>query len=145
MKLASELETFKRQLGVRELTNACRELEQVECPVKHDFADGVYARTMQVPAGTFVIGKRHRFNTLNIMTKGRALVYVGDNLPAKEIVAPFTFVSDPMVRKMAFFLEDSEWVNVHPTEETDLDKIEELFIMPEEEYLSIEGGTKCLG
>jgi hypothetical protein len=144
MKLASELGAFKRQLGVRELTNACRELEQVECPVKHDFADGVYARTMQVPAGTFVIGKMHRFKTLNIMTKGRALVYVGDGIPAKEIVAPFTFTSDPMTSKMAFFVEDSEWVNVHPTDKTDLGEIEAEFIVPEEEFLD-EEDIKCLG
>ena len=102
---------------------------------------------MKVPAGTFVIGKIHRFKTLNIMTKGKALVYVGDDQPAKEIKAPFTFVSNPMERKMAFFLEDSEWMNIHPTSETDLKKIEEKFIVPEEEFLmSLEKEARlCLG
>ena len=124
----------------------CKQLEQVECLIEHVFSDGIYSRVMKAPAGTFIIGKRHRFKTLNIMTKGKALVYIGDNKKAKEINAPYTFVSEPLTRKMAFFLEDSEWINVHPTEETDVDKIEELFIMPEEEYLLlVEGGLKCLG
>lgn len=131
----NEIEIFKKQLGITELKNACLELDQVECPIDHHFSDGIYSRTMKVPAGTFVIGKIHRFKTLNIMTKGKALIYTGDGQPAKEINTPFTFVSDPMERKMAFFLEDSEWINVHPTNETDLEKIEEKFIVPEEEYL----------
>lgn len=142
-----EINNFKNQLGITELKNACLDLDQVECLIDHHFSDGIYSRTMKVPARTFVIGKIHRFKTLNILTKGKALIYIGDNQPAKEICAPFTFVSNPMERKMAFFLEDSEWINVHPTYEINLKKIEEIFIVPEEEYLiSLEKeGQLCHG
>lgn len=131
---------------ISSIEEKCKKFEQVKCEIEHIFSDGIYSRIMKVPAGTFVIGKRHRFKTLNIMTKGKAIIHTGDNNKAKEISAPCTFVSEPLSRKMAFFIEDSEWMNVHPTEETDVDRIEELFIMPEEEYLlSVKGGVKCLG
>jgi len=130
-------EILKKQFDIIDLEKKMLGMEQVECPIDHHFSDGIYSRTMKVPAGTFVIGKIHRFKTLNIMTKGKALIYTGDDKPAKEINAPLTFVSGPMERKMAFFLEDSEWINIHPTNETDLKKIEEKFIVPDEEYLMI--------
>ena len=120
----------------------------VDVPVEHLFSDGLYTRTMKVPANTLVVGKRHRHKTLNIMTKGRALITSGEGHKPREIKAPCTFVSEPMVRKVAMFLEDSEWINVHPTEETDLEKIEEKFIISEEEYLELtmkEGDRLCHG
>jgi hypothetical protein len=130
-----EIEKFLNQLKIQRVQDYCNKLDQVECNIDHHFSDGIYSRTMKVPAGTFVIGKVHRFKTLNIMSKGKALIYTGNDQPAKEINAPFTFVSNPMERKMAFFLEDSEWINIHPTNEIDLKKIEEKFIVPEKEYL----------
>ena len=143
----NDLDIFKNQLRIQDLQNECKSIEQVECKTDHMFSDGVYVRTMFVPAGTFVIGKVHKFKTVNIMTKGTALIYAGPNKPAVKIEAPLTFVSNPMERKMAFFLEDSEWVNVHPTEQTDLEKIESEFIIPDEEYLNIldKRGSLCLG
>ena len=116
-----------------------------EAVYEHEFADGVYIRTMKVTAGTLVIGKRHRNSTYNIFLKGKALIYAGEGQPIKEIVAPMTFVSGPLVKKMAIFLEDSEWINVHPTEETDLNFIEQQVIIPEQEYLENKGALLCLG
>ena len=110
---------------------------EVEIPIEHHFAEGTYTRTMKVPANTMVVGKRHRHSTINIMTKGRALVSTGEGQKPREIKAPYTFVSEPLVRKVAVFLEDSEWINVHPTTETDLKKIEEKFIISEEEYQAL--------
>ena len=141
-----ELSISLKNNNILDLQKACSKLEQVECPIEHTFAEGVYIRTMKAPAGTFVIGKRHKHQTVNIVTKGRALVSSGGNEPAKEIIAPATFVSEPFVKKMAFFIEDTEWINVHPTSETDIDKLEAECIITEESYaLLIEEQNKIKG
>jgi len=142
-----ELEIFKNQLRISDLEKECLKLEQVECPVTHDFADGVYIRKTQMPAGTFAIGKRHRFKTYNILLRGKITVFMGEHLPVKELKAPCTFISDAGVKKMAFFHEDTEWLNIHPTEETDIKEIENIFIIPDKEFLeskieSIESKTE---
>ena len=145
--LSHEITLFKKQLKITKLQNACLELEQADCPIEHHFSDGAYARTMRVKAGTFVIGKVHRYKTLNIMTKGKAIVYSGGNESSKKRTAPFTFVSNPMERKVFFFIEDSEWMNIHPTNETNIEEIEKKFIVPEKEYLEYldKEAKLCLG
>src|SRR5574340_659286 len=42
--------------------------------VNHHFTDGVYAREMHIPAGHVVVGKIHRHEHLNFISKGRATV-----------------------------------------------------------------------
>ena len=129
---------------MKRLENECLKLDQVECPVEHDFADGVYIRKATYPAGTFAIGKRHRYKTYNILLRGSITVYMGENEPVKKITAPCTFVSDAGVKKMAFFHEDTEWLNIHPTEETDVNKIEDLFIIKDSDYV-LERSMPWLG
>lgn len=53
---------------------------------------------------------------------------------------------------MAYIHEDAIFLNIHPTNERDLQKIEEEFIIPEEEFIqqqsinnASEGDQKCLG
>lgn len=143
-----ELEHFKSQLKIRDLEKELLKLDPVECPVEHDFADGVYIRKTRMPKGTFAIGKRHRYRTYNILLEGEITVYQGEHVPVKRIKAPACFVSDAGVKKMAFFHEDTVWINVHPTTETDLVKIEDQFIIPDDDYfidVTNEGDQKWLG
>lgn len=103
------------------------DLPQVECPLKHRFAPGVYLREIFMPKGTFIVGQRHKTEHFNVILKGRARVKIGEN-EVREIVAPATFVSGPGVRKVLFILEDMVWQTVHPTEEADLEVLENLLI-----------------
>ena len=56
----NEIELFKRKLSLVELENALRSFEQVDAPVTHNFADGVYVRELLIPKDSLIIGKRHR-------------------------------------------------------------------------------------
>jgi hypothetical protein len=107
-------------------------LPQVDCPVNHYFADGQYIRETHMPAGTVAIGKKHRYSTVNILQKGKIALFMGIGVAPKIISAPHIWVSDAGVQKAAYFLEDTIWLNAHPTEETDLEKIEALFIETKE-------------
>lgn len=131
---ATDIDIFQKQLAIQELTSEMRKHKQVDCPIIHEFADGVYSRKMFAPKGALIVGKKHRFRTYNILLSGEVSVYAGEGFPAQRIKAPHTFTSDAGVQKILYFHEDSEFINIHPTEETDLEKIEAHFIVPESEY-----------
>jgi len=43
---------------------------RIEIPERHIFSGGVYIRQIAIPAGTLVMGKRHRYETCNVLVKG---------------------------------------------------------------------------
>jgi hypothetical protein len=121
---------------------------QVEIPTDHIFSGGVYIRQITVPAGTLIMGKRHRHETCNMLLKGTLLVYVDENLPPIPMTAPMIFTTPPGTKKFAYCQDEVVFINVLPTKETDIDEIERQFIIPETEYrdmIEIEkGAMKCL-
>ena len=99
-----------------------------ECPVTHHFAPGLYAREIFIPAGYVIVGKIHRHAHVNTISKGR--VVVATEFGTSELVAPCTFVSVPGTKRAVVAQEDTIWTTYHPTQETDLNKIEESVIAP---------------
>jgi hypothetical protein len=104
-------------------------------PVEHVFAPGLYARQMTIPAGGVIIGKIHRHAHVNTVSKGR--VWVVTEFGKEEIVAPVTFVSQPGTKRVVVAQEETVWTTYHPTEETDLARIEEYVIAPTYEALEM--------
>jgi hypothetical protein len=111
--------------------------EQVEIGIKHYFAPGCYAREMFVPQGVMLTGKIHRFGHLNIMSKGKMTLVTETGRQVVE--APYTFISEPGAKRAFYAHEDSVWTTIHPTDETDLEKLENELLIPEQEI------QKCLG
>lgn len=99
-----------------------------KCPLVHHFAPGLYAREIFIPAGILIIGKIHRHAHVNTISKGKCVVATEFGL--QELEAPKSFISKPGVKRAVLALEDTIWTTYHPTEETDLDKIEEYVIAP---------------
>ena len=120
---------------IAQLEDYVGEYPQVECKVEHKFCEGLYVRTLHIPKGTLIVGKRHRNKTLNMLTKGSITIYDGDSTITHN--APFTFEADKYSKKAGFAHEDSIWVNIHVTSEKDLVKLEAECIIPEEEYKSL--------
>lgn len=85
-----------------------------------------------MPKGTFVIGHEHKTEHFNIVLTGRALVMIAEKV--EEIVAPCIFISKPGVRKVLYIAEDMRWATVHPTEETDMEKLADLLIVKSEAF-----------
>ena len=100
---------------------------KVELPLKHHFSKGVYAREIHIPTGHLIVGKIHKHENLNILSQGELTVISIDG--CFKLKAPATFVSSPGVKRLAFVHEDVVWTTVHGTDETDLEKIEEEFIV----------------
>lgn len=98
-------------------------LPQVECPVRHHFAPGVYMREMTVPAGTIATGAVHKTEHLTTVC-GRCLLTTDDG--PQEFAGYTTFLSKPGAKRAIHAIEDTIVTTVHPTTETDLDKLCEL-------------------
>lgn len=125
--------------------------EKVEIEPAHYFSKAVYAREIFIPKGTLIVGKIHRHQNLNIISKGDVSVFSIDG--KFRFKAPHTLVASPGVKRMIYAHEDTVWTTIHGTDETDLEKIEDEFIAKnydefliheKKEILSMED-KPCLG
>lgn len=132
MRLQESMLSMLKESGVAHTPGCTDDV----CPIKHHFAPGLYAREILIPAGTVIIGKIHRHAHVNTISAGRVLV--ATEFGTEEFKAPHTFVSKPGTKRAVVALEDAIWTTYHPTEETDLAKIEEHVIAPTYEALELE-------
>jgi hypothetical protein len=141
----------KVEAGMKEMI-AKGEIEDTlpNCTVKHYFTPidekygcCTYAREMTIPKGTLIIGKIHRHEHLNIISKGK--VSVATEFGTKYLEAPCTFISEVGLKRAVVAEEDTIWTTIHLTKgncEADLADIEEEVIAPSYEALTnnlIEG------
>lgn len=104
-------------------------LPEAECPLQHVFAPGAYARTIQIPAGTAIIGKIHKHQHLNILSQGDVSVFT-EGGGVEHFRGPVTMSSLPGTKRAVYAHTDVVWTTIHLTNETDLDKIEAEVIAP---------------
>jgi hypothetical protein len=109
--------------GVEQVEAAMLNLPQADCPVIHRFAPGLYIRELTIPAGVFAVGHNQKNRNLNIVLSGKFLMEVDGEI--KEMSAPLFFVAEPG-RKSGLALETVVWQNIYATEETDIDKLEDM-------------------
>jgi len=131
-------------MNLAKLEQSIQVQEQIDLETKHTFSPGLYIRELHIPKGVFIIGKRHRHKTMNMLIKGKMTIY--DENETFEVEAPFIAESEAFTKKAGLAHEDSVWINIHATNETDLDIIEKEFIIDEEEFLQLQKEESlCLG
>jgi len=102
----------------------CFHGDTVNCPLKHSFAPGVYVREIFIPKDTIVVGKIHKHEHPNFLMSGKVEVFTeGEGLRILE--APLSMISKAGTKRVVRAIEDTVWITVHATEETNLEKIEE--------------------
>jgi hypothetical protein len=121
---SNDIELLREKLS--EVEEFMKSQDVVDVPIKHAFSKGVYAREMTVKKGSMVVGKIHKFENMNILSQGEVSVISIDG--CMRVKAPFTFVASPGSKRLFYMHEDTVWTTIHGTEETDLDKIEDIFI-----------------
>jgi len=99
---------------------------QAECPVSHYFGPSIYIREVVMPAGTVVVGKPHKTEHMCNMISGRMII-VNEDGEQKEIVAPAVFMANKG-RKTAYIIETVRFQNIFSTEETDIEKLENMLV-----------------
>ena len=109
-------------------------MPQVELKHVDYFSKGVYARELHIPAGVTLTGKIHKYQNLNILSKGEMTVSTDEGM--KRVSAPFTIVSPPGTKRVAYAHTDCIWTTIHGTDKQDVDQIELEFIAQSDtEYL----------
>lgn len=116
-------QTLPQNLDTVEAAMLCA--PQVDISVEHHFGPGVYIRSMIVPSNTYIMGHAHKHDHLNILIRGKMLV-LADGTP-KMIEGPYIFTSGPG-RKFAFVVDECVFQNIYATDETDIDKLEEMLV-----------------
>ena len=102
--------------------------------LKHHFQNGIYVRTLTVPANLLFIGERHRFETCNFLASGDLSIYMENDKPVMRIQGPCLFNSEKYMKKLLFSHTEVVFSTIHKTELTEVAEIEKHFTIPEEEY-----------
>lgn len=111
------------------LEDEVRRLPQVELPTTHHFANGMYARVLELKAGYTIIGKVHKAEHLFILASGKLAVTVDDQVMVLD--APMVVPSKGGVKRAGHALTDCVCINVHRTDLTDVALIEDELIEPD--------------
>lgn len=109
-------------------------LPQIEVGLSHYFKNGMYAREMRVPKGTFISGKIHSTGTIGVLAQGSMRVW-GEDGVMKIVTAPYIHTAEPGFKRVGWATEDVVWVTIHRTDSTDLYQIEE------DEFVTEDGGV----
>lgn len=140
-----------REKGAEGLTEVIRALPatqqkaRADFPLKHHFAKsnidgknrGVYAREVFVPANHFILTERHKTQHPFVVSAGACSIWTPEN-GLQCIQAPYTGITEPGTQRLIFVHEDTVWTTFHPTDETDLEKIEAQLIDKSGAFAPIE-------
>ena len=96
------------------------------CPVKHEWAEGCYIREWNCPAGVLTVSKIHKIAHPFFVMSGEVSVLTEHGV--QHIVGPYHGVTPAGTKRVLYTHTPTQWVTVHVTEHTDLDKIEEEII-----------------
>jgi len=124
--------------GVMESTLEDCTLKHYFTPKDEEYGCCAYAREMLIPKGTLIIGKIHRHQHLNFISKGKVTVFT--EFGEKHLEAPCTFISEVGLKRAVYAQEDTLWTTVHLTKfekEADLDKIEDEVIAPSYDHIGL--------
>ncbi len=95
-------------------------------PLKHHFGDGLYIREMLAPKGMLNVSKLHKTTHPYFILEGEFSVQTEDGLV--RIKAPYFGITKAGTKRVVFFHENTRWITVHATKETELKKIEDELI-----------------
>ena len=119
------------------------ELPLIDGEVVNHFSHGVYGRELRVPAGSVIVGHIHKFENMNVLLEGEMTVITEDG--PKRVGPGFLVVSPPGTKRSAYAHTACRWLTVHGTHETEIDKIEQQFIVhTEQQYLAFVESQKLL-
>lgn len=132
---------LERSLALREVIRQVEEkiktvhgaMGEDPFPLKHMFTDGAYARQIFLPKGSLTIGKIHRHSHFNFVSIGDVSVLTEDG--PQRIQGPSFMISKPGTKRIVYAHQDTLWITIHVTKETDLKKIEDYVIAPTYEAL----------
>lgn len=135
-------------LAVRQAI-AARQAEMLASPLRVDLevteslAHGLYTRTLFIPKGCELVGKIHKKPCVNIVAKGD--ISIMTETGAMRVQAGYSVTSPAGIQKIGYAHEDTIFINVFRTDETDISRMEADLIAPDFESLECAKEPVCLG
>lgn len=107
------------------------EFPRLDCALVHRFSDGIYAREIFMPAGTFAVGKIHLRSHLSVILGDVTFASTSEGL--QRVTGCETFTSEAGVKRAVFCHADTWWTTFHPnpTNTRDLAQLERELIAPD--------------
>lgn len=102
---------------------------EIDLHIQHHFSDGVYAKQMVLKKGHFAVSHKHTYNHMSILASGTAVVEV-DGIENIYTAGSCIEISAGIEHKITA-LEDVIWFCIHRTDETDIEKIDQVLIEKE--------------
>lgn len=143
------------QLAKGELIDASREklvrlqdhvaaMPQIECPLRHFFVPGLYARECFLPKGSIVVGKIHLLDHLSVILGDVSFFSPTEGLV--RVTGCETFGSPAGTKRGVYAHEDTWWTTFHPNpdNERDLAVLEARLIAPDFAQLDAELAQRTL-
>lgn len=94
--------------------------------ISHHFSDGLYAKQMRLEKNHIALSHVHHYSHLSILAKGE--VYIKADGVVTHHIAPDCIEIKANVSHEIQALKDSVFFCCHATNETDIDKIDEVLI-----------------
>jgi hypothetical protein len=143
-------EALNSRLKIERLEAALNELPDHLSPEDdpfetwHDITGKVYNRTLHLPPGTLIVGKRHAIEHVFMLLFGEATIMTERGV--EHFVAPFTFISPAGEKRVILTELGCTMVTCHATTKTTLEDIELDVIMSDAPLLEgAEHGMVCNG
>ncbi len=130
-------EQHRQKVG--QLQDAVDHLPQIDCPVRHYFTPGLYAREITIPKGTVIVGAVHKKESLVVLSAGVVRMSTEDG--PLEVHAPFTWHCKPGAKNAVYAIETAVWTNffANPSDEQDVDALVE--VLTESKASDLLGGS----
>jgi len=110
-------------------------MKEVDPPLDHHFAKGLYGRRIYCPAGTTVVTKTHMSQHVSVALRGTCTVF--DHHGNKSsVTAPGVWVTNAGTVRAIYCHDDVEWLTVHSTDKDNVEDVEqEIFADTYQQYL----------
>lgn len=104
-------------------------LPDVDMPLQHVFAPGLYVRTIYIPAHGVIVGKIHKHRHANVLSQGKVVIFTEFG-GVERWEGPLTMVSEPGTKRAVYAETDVYWTTIHqnPTDTQDLAELERMII-----------------
>lgn len=108
----------------------------------HKFCKGLYSRQFFLPKGVMAVSLMHKEENFFLVVQGECSIW-GDE-GNMRVRAPFMTVTKPGTKRVVYGHEDTIFVTFHPNPDnvTDLQVLEQTFVIPEQGVLRDETANK---
>lgn len=124
--------------SILELEKAIEQLVPVKIETVHGFCNGMYSRQITMPGGSVIVGAKHKTEFFMVVSKGECVIK--DDTESFTLTAPAQIISRVGAKRAIFAISETVITTFHATEETDVEKIEQMIIEPEGNKVINNGG-----